>query len=295
MSWWIDMKSRWADKQDRSRILAFIGGLPLFILVSLAGSFIGIIGYLSWWGLSGHQLDLQAGMFVLVIVSELSAFALFALPFVRNVSTLNGGVGLGVHDISKRMHTRTNKGAWFKSIGLGLGSGALLFVVAQVVANVIALIPHHSPSGDNDVMNETTKMLSSAGVDLFNGTSKYPVLAVGIVLITVLIGPFLEECLFRGLIGRSLIQSSFGQGPNGKPSKIRTAISVIVSGFIFGIAHAQFTGDTLTDTMSILAPALIGSVFTWLACRKYSSLYPTIIGHVTYNTIAMIVAVMVTV
>jgi membrane protease YdiL (CAAX protease family) len=294
--WLSNFKERMQDKTDKSRLLAFFLGLPLFILVSLGGSFLAILLYLTWAAVTGQQLDLKAGMLFLVIVSEISAFLLFLIPFVKRVAKSNNGLGLGIKDFKKRMHSASTGRAWGKAVGVGVGSGLALFGLAQVVANLVALIPHASSGSQNDLMNETTKMLSSAGTDLFTGKAAYPILSAGVVLITVLIGPFLEECLFRGLIGKSLFRSSVGSltapGDSG-PSRSRVVLCSLASGLVFGVAHAQFTGVFMPDLMSVLIPTLIGSVFSWIACRKYDSLYPTIIGHVTYNSVAMIVAIVI--
>ncbi|WP_237982696.1 CPBP family intramembrane glutamic endopeptidase [Bacillus thuringiensis] len=79
----------------------------------------------------------------------------------------------------------------------------------------------------------------------------------------VLIGPLLEELLYRGIILRFLeIKYSFFAG-------------LIISSLLFGLAHNY-------DFVFIIFTTLMGIIYG-LLYKKTNSIIPGIIGHMTYN------------
>ncbi|MCX2829185.1 type II CAAX endopeptidase family protein [Bacillus pseudomycoides] len=79
----------------------------------------------------------------------------------------------------------------------------------------------------------------------------------------VLIGPVLEEILYRGIILRFLeIKYSFFTG-------------LIISSLLFGLAHNY-------DFAFIIFATLMGIIYG-LLYKKTNSIIPVIIGHMTYN------------
>lgn len=79
----------------------------------------------------------------------------------------------------------------------------------------------------------------------------------------VLIGPVLEEILYRGIILRFLeIRYSFFTG-------------LIISSLLFGLAHNY-------DFAFIIFATLMGIIYG-LLYKKTNSIIPVIIGHMTYN------------
>nr|WP_240519116.1 CPBP family intramembrane glutamic endopeptidase [Bacillus cereus] len=79
----------------------------------------------------------------------------------------------------------------------------------------------------------------------------------------MLIGPVLEEILYRGIILRFLeIKYSFFTG-------------LIISSLLFGLAHNY-------DFSFIIFATLMGIIYG-LLYKKTNSIIPVIIGHMTYN------------
>ncbi len=87
----------------------------------------------------------------------------------------------------------------------------------------------------------------------------------GILCIT-LVGPVLEELIFRGAITKSLLA-------NYKPST-----AIIVSGLIFGVFHL--------NPAQILPAALIGILLAWMY-YKTASLIPCIVVHIINNSLSV--------
>jgi membrane protease YdiL (CAAX protease family) len=87
-------------------------------------------------------------------------------------------------------------------------------------------------------------------------------------IITVcIIGPLIEEMLFRGIILRSFLVN------------YSTSKSIVLSALLFALYHLSI--------YQIPVAFLLGCLFAWLYVRT-SSLYPSILGHVIYNSFAMI-------
>lgn len=89
-------------------------------------------------------------------------------------------------------------------------------------------------------------------------------------LFAILIAPPIEELFFRGFLYRCF-SNSWG-----------IAAGAIVSGLIFGVVHA---GSAAVEALPLLAAL---GVILALLYEKTGSLWPSIILHIAYNTIAVI-------
>ena len=89
-----------------------------------------------------------------------------------------------------------------------------------------------------------------------------------ISIITVcLIAPFVEEILFRGIFLRGFL---FNYSPKN---------SILLSAFLFSIFHLNI--------YQIPVAFILGCFFAWLHYRT-DSLWPSIIGHILYNSCVMV-------
>ena len=89
-------------------------------------------------------------------------------------------------------------------------------------------------------------------------------------LVVVLVAPFVEELLYRGL-GMSLLTPFVG-----------AVVSVLVTGVAFGLAHGLVLG------LPVLS--IFGITLGWLRC-KTGSVYPGMVVHGIFNAAALAVAV----
>jgi uncharacterized protein len=89
------------------------------------------------------------------------------------------------------------------------------------------------------------------------------------VVVLILLGPFAEELFFRGLGVRALML--YGG-----------VMAVLVSGVIFGLVHG---------VLGALPPlVLFGIGLAWVRLRS-ASIWPSFIGHATYNGLGVLVLV----
>jgi membrane protease YdiL (CAAX protease family) len=91
---------------------------------------------------------------------------------------------------------------------------------------------------------------------------------LGILSVSVL-GPILEELLFRGAITKILLK------------KYKPAKAIILSGLIFGIFHL--------NPVQVVVAALVGFVFAWMY-YKTKSLLPGIVMHIVNNSTSVYLA-----
>ena len=91
---------------------------------------------------------------------------------------------------------------------------------------------------------------------------------LGIICVAIL-GPILEELLFRGAITKVLLK------------KYNPVVAILISGLIFGIFHmnpAQVVGATL-----------IGFILAWIYYKTHS-LIPCILIHIMNNSLSVYLA-----
>ncbi len=90
------------------------------------------------------------------------------------------------------------------------------------------------------------------------------------VVVLVLLGPFAEELFFRGLGVRALMV--FGG-----------VVAILVTGVIFGLVHG---------ILGALPPlVLFGIGLAWVRLRS-ASIWPSFIGHATYNGLGLLLLVL---
>jgi membrane protease YdiL (CAAX protease family) len=335
-AWTSNFRARMRDPADRARVIAAAMSLPAFIAASVITSVIGLIAWVSvnpdWLSCSdysrGRCAIAYSGVVLAMAVAGEAGFLLllrsrfpwptrvngrwgwrwlFFAPFMAHAIDANGGVGLPAsrRRLADRVGGNGEFIAWLRSAGIGLVLAGVLFGLAQGLGALIQLFTGPVKAGSGSIMSQTTQVLSMATSELLRGSSPHPVLAALTTLIVIVIGPFLEECLFRGVIARSLALSSIGSSdlvgaPTGDAadprrvvaSPVRQALVSVLAGAVFGVAHAQFTGSPTVDASSVLVPWLMGSVLSWLSSYKFDSIVPTFFAHMFYNTITMVAALL---
>ena len=100
--------------------------------------------------------------------------------------------------------------------------------------------------------------------EIFLGMSRNPFGVLSIALM----GPILEELLFRGVIQRRIQAMTH-----------KAWVAIIASALIFGVVHG--------NQAQIIFASLMGLMFGWLYYRT-GSLLPSIVGHVVNNSVAAI-------
>lgn len=103
----------------------------------------------------------------------------------------------------------------------------------------------------------------------------------GLILLAVMVcvgSPIVEELFFRGMLLRGLLGRLGDLGPRLAP-----AVSIVVTALVFGLVHFE--------ALQFLGLAGFGVVLGYLAWRT-ARLGPSIVAHVTFNTVTIIAIVL---
>jgi len=166
--------------------------------------------------------------------------------------------------------------------GMAVGVGAILFgmVVKPLSALVLERLGYSTKS--------TIQQPFMQG--LVGWVQESPGVAVPvIVLVVVILGPAVEELVFRGAVFNGLYRlgvliSSIGtERSNGPPSKTIFVASALSSSILFALLHLE---PVLLPVIFILAITLC-ALF-----QRSGSLLPSFVAHATFNSFAIILIIL---
>lgn len=189
-----------------------------------------------------------AGVLVMRAFGRRKSFSLRPLGFAGPANGLRGGVGLG----------------------LAVGAGALVisFPLNALSAYLLETLGYQA---DRNVQQPLMRGVESL-------VSQSPFLAIpAVFLVIVVIGPAVEELVFRGAIFGGLY--NLGRLVVGKSARIGGTAAFVVSA---GLSSALFASLHLE-------PAIIPAIFVlavslcWLL-RRTGSLLPPLVAHATFNS-----------
>lgn len=148
----------------------------------------------------------------------------------------------------------------WKPMVIGAGVGAAGVVLSFVVAFVVSLF------GDASQPNAT-----STAAALYDPW----VLFAG----AVLVAPVVEEVFFRGYIFGTLM---VGAKNSAKHQKLFTALSVLITSVLFGLAHYSPGAGVLSSVATVLPTMILSAGLCWARLR-WGSIIPGVFGHAFYN------------
>jgi uncharacterized protein len=170
------------------------------------------------------------------------------------------------------------------AVGLAVGVGALISSVPINAASVFVL-DRLGYSTERSIQGPFMRSLTSWVEDS-------PGLAVpAIILVVVIVGPAVEELVFRGAVFNGLYRlggyasQSLG-GPEGSPRTARRvsfALAALASSALFSLLHLELV---LLPALLILAVALC-ALFA-----RTGSLLPPFVAHATFNSFATALIIM---
>lgn len=285
---------------DNARKMTVVKVFIMFIVCALLASVVGTLLVVVVFALNGGMsmvIGADGGINPAVVkwstvLTMVLTPLLTILPVLtaktRTVTGFNGGLGLGVHGFKSKMGTKTEAGAWVKAVGVGVLTAFVIMLVLQVVGGLGNLILNGfgvKPEGTN----QTTKAIMDYLRSGLNSGQFYMIALL--ILLTGVIGPFVEEVVFRGVIARSLYKSSFLKS---RIRRGRNLLTFMTSGFLFGVAHLMSTDLSFswTTVLTVLITWLLGSVLSWFASEKFDSLWPGVFTHVTYNTVSLVISLL---
>jgi membrane protease YdiL (CAAX protease family) len=187
--------------------------------------------------------------------------------------------------------SKSNSPPWWSNVfgllGLWCGFGvAIFFAVTQ--GNLKAL-PEQWRVRPSDVLYVVLGVGCQYGIDLlyypfhfkhFNAPEKHifggahGASFVLLIVMTMLLAPFFEEWFFRGVLYRTLDDGLRRQLPRGGATA-----AVVLSACVFALAHGE--------ALQFVGLALFGVVLA-LVLRRSQRLVPSIITHVSFNTVAVV-------
>lgn len=285
---------------DNARKMTVVKIFIMFIVCALLASVVGTLLVVVVFALNGGMsmvIGADGGINPAVVkwstvLTMVLTPLLTILPVLtaktRAVTGSNGGLGLGVHGFKSKMGTKTEAGAWVKAVGVGVLTAFVIMLVLQVVGGLGNLILNGfgvKPEGTNQTTQAIMDYLRSG----LNSGQFYMIALL--ILLTGVLGPFVEEVVFRGVIARSLYKSSFLKS---RIRRGRNLLTFMTSGFLFGVAHLMSTDLSFswTTVLTVLITWLLGSVLSWFASEKFDSLWPGVFTHVTYNTVSLVISLL---
>jgi uncharacterized protein len=186
--------------------------------------------------------------------------------------TIAGLVGLWIGFIGAILVASRFRGTGrpLKDIGLSFKwwdapIGIVIGILGQLAVDLLYLPFERAIPGFEKELNEPANKLTGG----FHG----PDLAV-IAVLTVFVVPFVEESFFRGLLMQSMVRLFRGTG-----RRLGPVLSVVITGVLFGLAHAE--------PVQLAGLALFGIVLSILA-YKTGRLGPGIFAHAAFNGFAVV-------
>ena len=169
----------------------------------------------------------------------------------------------------------------------GLLAGAVLGVAVGVGAIVVSIIVNPISAFVLDRLGYSTESTVQQPFmrGLVGWVEENPAAAIpAIILVVVVIGPAVEELVFRGAVfngldrlGSLLASRTVGAAPEGTSGRTVFVLSALLSSAFFALLHLE---PVLLPAILILAVALC-ALF-----RRTESLLPPLVAHATFNSFA---------
>jgi len=156
----------------------------------------------------------------------------------------------------------------WKPMLVGVGVGAAGVLLSFVVAFIVSLF------GDNSQPNAT-----STAAALYDPW----VLFLG----AVLVAPVVEEVFFRGYIFGTLM---IGAKNSEKHQKLYTALSILITSILFGLAHFSPGSGLISGITTILSTMTFSVGLCWMRL-KWGSIIPGMLSHALYNLIVLLLVI----
>ena len=202
----------------------------------------------------------SSGRKVIASIPLASAVYSYFFPLAADVAALCTGLAITKTDLKKMLRFRGFGGKdLFDFTALSYGMATVGSFICVFIAAVVALL-----MGKNGAvsMEESLSQFSPTGDPLW--------LKVLIYLYICLIGPIMEELIFRGVLLEGL--RKYGNG-----------FGIVMSSVMFGLMHQRF--------IQCVPAILLGMIFAGMVV-KTGSLLPSIFAHVVNNTMSAVMMVM---
>ncbi|MGN0637155.1 MAG: lysostaphin resistance A-like protein [Huintestinicola sp.] len=213
-------------------------------------------------GGSFTEEGIKAGKQILRATPVMYAIYSYGFPIAADIAALGIGLLITKADLKSRLKTAGLSGKGF------LGATAMTFSVATIAAFVnliliFALMAAMGKLSDFSIENTTSVSIAPKGNPLW--------LDVLIYIYICLLGPILEELIFRGVLLEGL-------------RKYGNLFGIIMSAVMFGLMHQNIA--------QCLPAVSIGLVWGYIAVKS-GSLLPSILLHILNNTMSAVLLVVI--
>lgn len=172
------------------------------------------------------------------------------------------------------------RGGFLAGLGIGVSAGFGAFLMGAIVSVLSALaLERFGYSADNSAQEPLMNALGS-------WISENPAVAIpAAYLVIALIGPAVEELVFRGAVfgglyrlGRSVLGKPSGEKPKRNAGWVPFVVAALLSSAFFATLHLS----------PVIIPAIFILAITLCVLYRYTgSLIPTIAAHATFNSITV--------
>jgi len=172
------------------------------------------------------------------------------------------------------------RGGFLAGIGTGMAVGIGAFLLSLIVTPLSVLVLERLGYSTESTIQQPFME------GLVGWVEESPDVAIpAIILVVVLLGPAVEELVFRGVVfnglyrlGTLVYTRSFGPGVDKRPPcKMIFISAALASSVLFALLHLE----------PVLLPVLLILAITLCALfRRTGSLLPSFVAHATFNSVA---------
>lgn len=195
----------------------------------------------------------QLGMVVILPILMLLVPGLSKMNQMTISTEICFSIGLGLilyiirNEIKEMMRIKKD---WNKVLLYGIVGFLVVFLLQTILNPIITLFMGGTVANENEKM--LTEMTQANGF---------------FILVPIIIGPILEEIVFRYAILGSLIK------------RMKTSYAIILSSLLFGLIHFSL--------INLIVYVLLGVVFSLIYIRSKSLLAP-MLAHILMNSMVMV-------
>lgn len=308
--WSIQTLDRLKTPDESNRILVLLTAILGWVTAMVAvQSLITLCMYqiIQW---TGHKLEGSWFQDVSVLVAALSGvlayLPLLLLPYLKETlwgpdswwcrphavidnnkkkRKSSGPDGQGAQGVKNTKNSVDGNVSSFRTWWSVILSAALAAVVSFLLIQAFGLIARLVTKGDI-ASNDSSEGITEVLVQLFHGQGSLPWTVWVTIFITAFITPVLEEMLFRGVVTKSLLESSFAKTPTGEHTKMRSSMVCLVGGFVFGLTHLIGVASVPEAWLTLAGMTVLGWAFGLLDMR-FRSVIPSMMSHVLYNCLVL--------
>lgn len=274
--WWGKVIERFKEADEVNRIALVLSGVLALIACMAATQSLGLL-------VASRIVSMKSPQWPMVSIIVSSCMSVLAylpvilwIPGMMDTLRTDSWLGKPVWKLGKA-----------KATALVISVTIALIMVIQFIGRAFTTV--HTGS-----MKSNAGSFNSGAIIKMALLKPSPLLVTGaiiIIILTVIIAPFCEELLFRGILGKAILDSAFVKNPDGVKTKWRQACACIVSGLVFGLMHLVVSASSQQAILTVVSMTVMGTVLT-IIDDEAKSIRPSIMIHALYNAIVLSLLVM---